>query len=260
MNLLRAIFTSQPNSRGFDTFGYVHILILIITFMGCFFIIANRKRIREDNSISRKVKNTIIIVMIMQQAILYLWYIFSGYNTLTQGLPLYNCRLAIIALAIGLLINNKALKTLGVYWGSFGAIFALILPGVDPFRFPHYTQISYFVGHVFLLWAIAYVLVIENFKYTAKSLKRILIFTTIYHSIVFFINIYLGANYCYLIQPPIPIFRGMSQVEYTLTCIIVFNIIISISYKVCKKLLYTINKKDELNNDEELIELKKLTT
>lgn len=246
MNLLKEFFRSNPDRYVFDNFGFIHIVILIITFSGCFIIIKKRRMFKENSILCRKIKNTMIIIMLTQQAILYLWYILSGYNTLRQGLPLYNCRVAIISISIGLLVNNKALKSLGVYWGCFGAIFALVMPGVDPFKFPHYTQISYFVGHICLLWSIMYILVIEDFKFTVKSLKNILIFTNVYHGIVFIINVVIGANYCYLIESPIRLFMNMPQLLYTFTFMMIFNIAILVNYKVCKSLLYRIYKSDLL--------------
>ncbi|WP_411168913.1 TIGR02206 family membrane protein [Clostridium sp. MB05] len=246
MNLLKELFRSNPDRYVFDNFGFIHIVILIITFSGCFIIIKKRRVFKENSILCKKIKNTMIIIMLTQQVILYLWYILSGYNTLSQGLPLYNCRVAIISMAIGLLINNKALKSLGVYWGSFGAIFALVMPGVDPFKFPHYTQISYFVGHICLLWSVTYILVIEDFKFTVTSLKEILIFTNVYHGIVFIIDIVIGANYCYLIESPIRLFMNMPQLLYTFTFMMIFNIAILVNYKVCKSLLYRIYKSDLL--------------
>lgn len=231
MNFLREFFRTQPDRYAFDMFGITHIFILLITVLGCILIIHFKDKLRAKS----KFKNIIAIILLAQQIILYNWYIFSGYNTLREGLPLYNCRVAIISLAVGLLLNNKKLKTLAVYWGGFGTIFALLSPGTDPFSFPHYTKISYFLGHVLLAYGIVYILSVEEFKLNIKNLKGVLIFTNIYHSIVFFIDRIIGANYCYLINSPVALTK-MSQFLYTFIVMMVFNLSIIIFYLIISKL------------------------
>lgn len=176
-----------------------------------------------------------------------------GYNTLREGLPLYNCRVAIISLAVGLLLNNKKLKVLAVYWGGFGTIFALLSPGTDPFSFPHYTKISYFLGHVLLAYGVVYILSVEEFKLNIKNLKGVLIFTNIYHSIVFFIDRIIGANYCYLINSPVALTK-MSQFLYTFTVMMVFNLSIIVFYLIISKLSNRVLEENTLE-DENTIRL-----
>ncbi|MBX7392721.1 TIGR02206 family membrane protein [Clostridium chauvoei] len=235
MDLLREIFRTQPDGQTFVKFGVAHISILLISILVCILIINFKKDLKENKKLGTRVKNTIAITLIMQQVILYIWYVVSGYRVLEEGLPLYNCRVSIICLAIGLLINNKKLKTLAVYWGGFGAVFALLLPGTDPFAFPHYTKISYFIGHMFLIWGVIYVLSVDELKLSEKNLEGILIFTNIYHIIVFFVDNVIGANYCYLIKSPITL-AIMPQFLYTFIAMMVFNVAIILSYIVIKKL------------------------
>ena len=67
-------------------------------------------------------------------------------------------------MGIGLLFNKSICRKLGSMWGLIGAIFALIYPsGLDPFVFPHITQFSFFIGHLFLLWGAVYCIFINAF-------------------------------------------------------------------------------------------------
>ena len=61
-------------------------------------------------------------------------------------------------------------------WGLIGAVFALIYPsGLDPFLFPHITQFSFFIGHLFLLWGSVYCIFIECVKFDKRTLKQLYI-------------------------------------------------------------------------------------
>ncbi|MDZ4941420.1 hypothetical protein, partial [Clostridium perfringens] len=61
MNLLKELFRSNPDRYVFDNFGYIHIVILIITFSGCFIIIKKRRVFKENSILCKKIKNTMII-------------------------------------------------------------------------------------------------------------------------------------------------------------------------------------------------------
>ena len=46
--------------------------------------------------------------------------------------------------------------------GLIGAVSAFSISVVlDPFVFPHITQISFFIGHLFLLWSSVYCIFVE---------------------------------------------------------------------------------------------------
>ena len=165
MDFLKYFFRKTSKYCNFKMFGWQHIAILFIGTLG---IISMIKRI----AVNRKFEKIIGIVLLSQQIILYAWYLLSKYHVLTEGLPLYHCRVAIILMGIGLLFNKSICRKLGSMWGLIGAVFALIYPsGLDPFLFPHITQFSFFIGHLFLLWGSVYCIFIECVKFDKKDFK-----------------------------------------------------------------------------------------
>ncbi len=100
----------------------------------------------------------------------------------------------------------------------------------DPFAFPHITQFSYFIGHLFLLWGAVYLLFVRKIGMTNVALRDMMIFTTIYHMIVFIINNKLGSNYAYLIEPPFTINYNFNPYVYAFIVIILFNTILLLEY------------------------------
>lgn len=220
MDFFKYFFRNTSEYSNFKIFGSGHISILLVAILG---VVSMIKRI----GISRKFEKIVGIVLLSQQAILYTWYLLSGYKLLTEGLPLYHCRIAILLTGIGLLFNKSICKKLGSIWGLIGAVFALVYPsGLDPFIFPHITQFSFFIGHLFLLWGSVYCIFVECIKLNKKDLKTTIYFTNIYHISVFILNHMIGANYGFMRISPIGIGNNLHPVVYGLIVTALFNILI----------------------------------
>ena len=219
MDFLKYFFRKASKHSNFKIFGLAHLSILCIGILGIISII---KRI----AVNRKFERIVGIVLLSQQTILYTWYLLSGYNLLIEGLPLYHCRIAIILMGIGLLFNKSICRKLGSMWGLIGAIFALTYPsGLDPFVFPHITQFSFFIGHLFLLWGAVYCIFIECVKIDKKDFKTAIYFTNIYHIAVFILNHMIGANYGFMRVSPIGIGNNLPPIVYGLIVIGIFNVL-----------------------------------
>ena len=220
MDFFKYFFRNTSEYSNFKIFGSGHISILLVAILG---VVSMIKRI----GISRKFEKIVGIVLLSQQAILYTWYLLSGYKLLTEGLPLYHCRIAILLTGIGLLFNKSICRKLGSIWGLIGAVFALVYPsGLDPFIFPHITQFSFFIGHLFLLWGSVYCIFVECIKLNKKDLKTTIYFTNIYHISVFILNHMIGANYGFMRISPIGIGNNLHPVVYGLIVTALFNILI----------------------------------
>lgn len=230
MNFFNYFFRSIPEKNNFILFGKTHMSILIIAFIVSYLIIKNMK-------VNKNFELLVGSVLLIQQVSLYYWYYTSRYNLLTEGLPLYHCRVAILTLALGLIFKIDLPLRIGTYWGIFGSIGALLLPGPDPFIFPHITQVSYFVGHLFLLWGCIYLLFVKKIGMTKIDLKNIFLFTNLYHVIVFVLNHKISSNYAYLRQPPFKINYTFNPYFYGFIVMMIFNIILALEYLF-------INKKD----------------
>ena len=114
MDFLKYLFRNATEYSDFNIFGLAHITILFIGILGIVFIL---KRM----NVSRKFERILGIVLLAQQIILYTWYLRSGYKLLTEGLPLYHCRIAIILTGIGLFLIKAFVKNrfyMGVNRGS----------------------------------------------------------------------------------------------------------------------------------------------
>ncbi len=224
MKYLERFFRGNPSTYYFKSFTLTHFIILAIGLLGLIYLYRNRVYV----SGKKWIINTIIYGLLIQQVLLYGWYAFSGYFTIQESLPLFNCRIAIIALIVGYIFKLDKLKYIGMYWGFMGAIIALLTPVLDPFGPDHYSYYSFFIGHLLLLWGSFYFLVVDKKALTMGTLKDMLLFTNVYHLIVLIFNTRINSNYCYLNKPPIlkDILGLIPSTIYTMGIFIVFNLAI----------------------------------
>lgn len=232
-------FRGISEYSNFTVFGPEHISILFISILGSIFIL---KRCKASRKIELVIGNTLLF----QQFILYTWYLISGYNQLIEGLPLYHCRLAILFLGTGLVFKKDLLRKIGSMWGLFGSISALTYPGLDPFLFPHVTQFSFFLGHVFLLWGSIYCIAIEKIRVNKHDYKKIVAFTNTYHISMFLLNSLLGSNYGYMNASPIGIGNNLPAVIYGGIIIGLFNFVLKIIHTLLNNQLPKNENSDEV--------------
>ncbi|HGN9538886.1 TPA: TIGR02206 family membrane protein [Streptococcus pyogenes] len=79
---------------------------------------------------------------------LYTWYVLRGFP-LDEALPLYHCRIAM--LAIFFLPDRNKFKQSFMVLGIGGTFLALLSPDLYPFRLWHVANVSFYFGHYALL-------------------------------------------------------------------------------------------------------------
>lgn len=218
-------FRSTPDGHDIVKYSNTHIELMLIAFLGAILIYVFRDSLKKKYKFILK---TFVIFLFLQQLILYGWYILSGSFSWKLSLPLYDCRVAILCLIYGEMFNKNKFKRIGIYLGFIGSIIALITPELDGFIYPHYTWISFFIGHIMLLWVSCYIFFVEEIEISFKSYKEVFIFTNLLHIIILFVNRIINANYAFLTQPPI--FKDFAEEIprslYVFVMLLNFNIIL----------------------------------
>lgn len=197
MSLFESFWASKSIDSGFDLFSKNHLLALGVIGIILVYIILNQKSLAQKSKrdLFRKGMGTILI---LQQSLLYLWYITSGNFTLGETLPLYTCRIAIF-LSIGMLLfENYKCFEIAYFWGIAGSIIALMTPDTSGFGFPHIMFIQFFVGHGGLLLSLVFMIVVYRYKPTIQSLYRTSKWTIFYFIMVGSLNYLVDGNYSYL--------------------------------------------------------------
>jgi hypothetical integral membrane protein (TIGR02206 family) len=88
------------------------------------------------------------------------------------------------------------------FLGIGGGLQYLATPDLGPYGFPHFRFIQAFTSHGLLLTAPIYMAVVEGFRPTWASLKRVVIGANLYMVLVFIVNLAIGSNYLMLNAKP----------------------------------------------------------
>ena len=140
---------------------------------------------------------TFITLQAIQLISLYIWYIWQGFP-LDDSLPLYHCRMTMLAL---LLLKDSKVKTYFALMGLVGGCCAIIYPVFDPYNFPHISSISFIIGHYALLVnSLNYLL--RTYKTHPISKNMIVTLTLLLNLGLVVVNHFVSGNYGLLRHTP----------------------------------------------------------
>lgn len=140
---------------------------------------------------------TFITLQAIQLISLYIWYIWQGFP-LDDSLPLYHCRMAMLAL---LLLKDSKVKTYFALMGLVGGCCAIIYPVFNPYNFPHISSISFIIGHYALLVnSLNYLL--RTYKTHPISKNMIVTLTLLLNLGLVVVNQFVSGNYGLLRHTP----------------------------------------------------------
>ncbi|MCQ8260450.1 TIGR02206 family membrane protein [Streptococcus suis] len=137
-------------------------------------------------------------ILLFQVISLYTWYVWAEFP-LSENLPFYHCRLAILFL---LFARKGDLKLYFSYLGLIGSVVAFIYPVFDPFPFPHLTFFTHVVGHYALaVMSLSYILA-EGHQFSL-SIWEFFSKTAMIHLVMLVVNWLTKGNYGFLTRLPI---------------------------------------------------------
>lgn len=151
----------------------------------------------------------LLMMSILLQATLYLWYTQDSDLLLIEGLPLYHCRIAGIFLPIAFLFGKRKLMAYFADLAVLGTMVAFSVPDPSAYSWPHITNLTYIANHYVLM--ASGLLVILTY-HTRVSLKTIAGISFAMNAIIFILDLILGANYGYLTSVPIEFFAGVPSI------------------------------------------------
>ncbi len=220
------------------------ILLLWLGVMAAIFLNRNRlKTMRKPFSLAK----IGAMVLLVDQIVLYSWQVFSGYFNFEMSLPLYHCRIAVPLLILDLIFGVKILRSIWIYWGALGSVFAMAFMDLYKFDFPHYTNFQFFIVHLLLGWIICYVIFVLDYRFEKKGLKFALIVTFIYNVGLILFNALcngtfiasegLKFNYGYMVLAPPP----LTKLALTFPPFVYYAIML-VGYELMILLLYAVGR------------------
>lgn len=178
-------------------FGLHHLIYISLLATVLVILLAKRRKVRESADI---IARAILILSILQQVLLYSWYIFeTGFNV-SESLPLHICRISSLLGIYFLLTKNKAVLDLLFYFGLFAYGSFLYPQRVYPIY--HIIGISFIINHIVTILLPYFAFIAYGWRPKWIGVIRSYAIFVGYFFFVYFLNPMIDGNYFYLKYRP----------------------------------------------------------
>lgn len=184
-----------------EVFSRPHLAAMLIIAVLCIIIIQLRNLLQKDTA-GKYFRYIMAVIIFIQFALLYIWYGYSGELSIEVTLPLQLCDISLFLSIAVLITKNRYLFELLYFWGLGGATQAILTPDMGNYTFPHFVFYQFFLSHALIVLTCIYMVNVEKFRPTFKSILRVFIITNIYAAVILPINIITGGNYMFLMRKP----------------------------------------------------------
>ncbi len=194
-------FSLVYDGSPFVLFGTAHLTAIAIITLCCFSFLYFRKIWGEKE---RKIVRWVFaIAIVATESSLHIWSIYWGIWDIQTMLPLHMCAVLIWLSSYMLVTKNYAIYEFVYFMGLGGAMQAVLTPAdAAAYNFPHFRIMQTFIAHGLLINIAIYMTVVEGFRPTLQSFKRVFIGTNLYMIPVFFLNLAIGSNYLFVAGKP----------------------------------------------------------
>jgi hypothetical integral membrane protein (TIGR02206 family) len=185
---------------------------------------------------------TILVCTLSISEISYqIWSVTNGIWSFQSTLPLHLCS---ISTFIGIYLyfkRNSRLFYLFLYIGFIPPILAIITPD-NPYAFPHYRYIKYFLHHMAIPLMVLYLFFYDHYPLRKRSILNGLGLVNCLAVPIFILNKLSGSNYFFLAGPPegnTPLSWFGEGIIYIVSLEFAAIIVFSINYLLFKLLAAT---------------------
>ncbi len=134
------------------------------------------------------------------------WNIYHGTWSVQQHLPLHLSSVTAWLSMYMLATKSYSAYELVYFAGLGGASQALLTPDTGADIPAYFRIIQIFSSHSAIILAALYMTIVEGYRPTLKSVKRVFILLNIYVILIFFVNMALGSNYLFIAYKPTTFF------------------------------------------------------
>ena len=192
-------FSLEYTGAPFGFLDTAHLSALALIVLLNIYLLRFRK---ADESVRRKVRITLAVIMLLDETAWHLWNVYHGTWNVQEHLPLHACSVLIWLAGIMLIQKNYRIYEFAYFMGIGGALQALLTPNIGIYGFPHFRFFQTFISHGLLTTSAIYMTTVEGMRPTWKSMLRVMVSLNIYMGIVFFFNQLIGSNYLYVAHKP----------------------------------------------------------
>ncbi|RKN84922.1 TIGR02206 family membrane protein [Paenibacillus ginsengarvi] len=191
----------DPTAPGtFIAFSPQHLIVLSIFALLTVLLYVFRGYLR-DTSGRRYVRYVLIAALAASELSLNVWYVAEGVYDPADSLPLELCSISLYLCIFMLLLRSERLFRIAYFTGIGGAVQALLTP-VLYYGFPHFVFFEFFAAHIAIILAVLYMVWVERFRPTLRSVFVTLGFLNAMLVLVFIVNSITGGNYMFVARKP----------------------------------------------------------
>lgn len=193
-------FAKDWPGEPFVLFGTGHIIALFIVLLVNISFLWVRKFPNEK--LRKTIRYGLAGILFIGQGSWHIWNIATGQWTVLYHLPLHLCAIFNWVSMYMLITKDYRAYELAYFLGIGGALQPLLTPEAGQYGLPHYRAIQTLTVHGAIVTAGVYMTIVEGYRPTWKSLKRVFIWTNLLAIAVTGVNLLLGSNYFYTLHKP----------------------------------------------------------
>ncbi|OWA36594.1 TIGR02206 family membrane protein [Saccharibacillus sp. O16] len=194
-------FFSSSILEPFTAFSPAHLTALALFVAAACLLFVYRNQIRTRSRWAFALRMTLLAVLVLTEASLHIWYIACGVWSAQYTLPLELCSLMLLTAILMLITRSRFLTGLVFFAGIGGAMQALITPNLA-YTYPHFRFVQFFVAHAAIILSALYMVWIERFRATWRTVFIAMLSLNGIALIVYVIDRLLDANYMFLRGKP----------------------------------------------------------
>ena len=188
-----------PNGP-FVLFSPQHLIaIFAIILVGVLIILTQRKASPQQRL---KVRWLMAIILVVNESTWHLWNLSICEWTIQTMLPFHLCSVLVWLCAYMLISKNRLVYEFAYLIGIAGALQAILTPDLGQYAFPHYRYFQVFISHGLIIISALYMTIVEGFRPTWQSVKKVAIYGNLYLLFVFILNLLIGSNYLFVAHKP----------------------------------------------------------
>lgn len=200
--MLSSFFDSN-STESFHAYSIAHFVQIGILLVLAILMFAFRFSIQRRTTSAKKViRYLLILILIVSELTLNIWYIAQGKWNIQTSLPLELCSVTLLLAIVMLFTQSRILYSIVFFAGFTGALQAVLTPSLD-YTYPHFRFLQFFIAHIAIILSALYMTWIENYKPTWKSIGVALLFLNVLAVLVGIINYTIGSNYMFLMRKPL---------------------------------------------------------
>lgn len=193
-------FARDYTGGSFVIFGPAHLGFIV------FFILFNLSfiwlRKIESETFRRRLRYGFAITSIVVELSWHVWNIAIGAWNIQENLPLHLCSVFVILNSIMLFKRSYTIYEYSYFLGIAGALQAFLTPDAGIYGLPHFRAVQTLLAHGLIISECIYMTVVEGFRPSWGSIKRVMIGANIYMAFIGVVNWLIGSNYMFIAHKP----------------------------------------------------------